>query len=64
MSAKEKGRGGGLLSGRWDIDVADYASHPVARDLGLDATKLRGVRGFWLDFDFRLEQGAAVWEAK
>jgi Acetoacetate decarboxylase (ADC) len=57
-------RGGGFLPGRWDIDVPDYASHPVARDLGLDATKLRGVRGFWLDFDFRLEQGAAVWEAK
>ena len=57
-------RGGGLLPGRWDIEVADYASHPVARDLGLDATKLLGKRGFWLDFDFRLEQGAAVWEAR
>ena len=56
-------KGGGLLSGRYAIDVANFDSHPMTRDLGLDPKTLGSVKGFWLDFDFVLECGRVVWQS-
>lgn len=57
-------RAGGILPGTYAIDLAELASHPIASDLGLDRSALSSVKGFWLDFDFRLERGSEVWRAK
>jgi hypothetical protein len=60
---------GGLLAGEHVITLHDYASHPVARDLGLgtpDASgvlKLRASLGFRVDFDFLVELGTLIWKA-
>lgn len=55
---------GGLLPGRYSVDIANLASHPIVADLGLDPAGLAAARGFWLDFDFIVERGTEVWRAQ
>jgi hypothetical protein len=54
-------RGGGWLSGIYELDLHDLASHPIAADLGLEQGA--EARGYWFDFDFRMGPGRTVWQA-
>ncbi len=56
-------RGGGLMPGRYRLDLADYQSHPIAADLGLDAAAMSSMIGAYIDVDFELAQGKVIWEA-
>ena len=56
-------RRGGLLHGRYALELADSDTHPIARDLGLLVGKQPAEFGYWLDFDFELEAGKEVWRA-
>jgi hypothetical protein len=55
--------GGGLLPGRYQLDLANYQSHPIAKDFGLDARATSSMIGAYIDVDFELECGNVVWEA-
>ncbi len=55
--------GGGLLPGRYCLDLANYASHPIAADLGLTPTAMTSLLGAYIDIDFVIERGSVVWEA-
>lgn len=57
-------RRGGLLPGRYDLSLASYPSHPIAADLGLTPERQQGLVGVWMDFDFTMETGKVVWEAR
>jgi hypothetical protein len=56
-------------AGRWNasacsVTVADYASHPLATDLGLNAgIALPCVEAFYAEADFTIELGREVWRA-
>ncbi|MCU1276921.1 MAG: cytoplasmic rane protein, partial [bacterium] len=60
--------GGGILPGSYDLTIRGFASHPVVRDIGLgrpgeaEAT-LTGCSGFFVEFDFLMEQGRELWRA-
>jgi hypothetical protein len=56
-------RGANLLPDLYDLTIADYESHPILRDLGVAPASLKGLIGFWIDFDFLLENGTVVWQA-
>lgn len=55
---------GGVLPGRYTVSLADMASHPIVSDLGLDPAGLTAARGFWMKFDFVVERGTVVWDAR
>jgi hypothetical protein len=55
-------RGGGWLSGTYELELHDLASHPIATDLGLESGA--EAHGYWFDFDFRMGRGRTVWEAR
>jgi hypothetical protein len=57
-------RSGGVLPGRYQVDIASVASHPIASDLGLIPASQASVKGFWLDFNYRLEAGRELWRAE
>jgi len=56
-------RGGGLLPGRYRLELADFASHPIAKELGLARESFGSLLGAYIDIDFELERGDIVWEA-
>ncbi len=53
-------RGAGLLPGDWCIELHSYASHPMARELGLPAGPIRPTLGVWVDLDFEMEVGRTI----
>jgi Acetoacetate decarboxylase (ADC) len=57
-------RGGGLLSNDWEVEVADLDGEPLVRELGVKAGPNDPGLAFWLDIDFRIERGRALWEAR
>jgi uncharacterized protein with NAD-binding domain and iron-sulfur cluster len=54
-------RSGGILPGRFDLTAANFASHPVARDMGLEERQVPVELGFFVDFDFGIGLGAPIW---
>jgi hypothetical protein len=56
-------RGANLLPDLYDLTIADYESHPILKDLGISPESTKGLIGFWIDFDFLLENGTTVWQA-
>jgi hypothetical protein len=48
-------RGFGIVSGGYQLSLADYDSQPIARDLGLVAGAQNSVVGVWADLDFTLD---------
>lgn len=64
----ERISGGSLLIGPTTIAIWDYASHPIARDLGLGTPSggklvLTSRFGFEVDFDFIVDLGTVIWQA-
>lgn len=57
-------RRGGLLPGRYDLSLAAYPSHPIAADMGITPARCKSLLGVWMDFDFTMETGNVVWEAR
>jgi len=55
---------GCLLGDRYRVKVADFASHPMARDLGLGDREQIAKLAFCLNFDFTIENGREIWQAK
>ena len=51
-----------LLS-EFEIDVADFASHPIREDLGLGPSPLTSVGAFYTQFDMDVLDGETVWSA-
>jgi uncharacterized protein with NAD-binding domain and iron-sulfur cluster len=56
-------RAAGVLGGRFRVDLAELASHPIAAELGLRASQSSDL-AFHADFDFTMEAGRAVWKAE
>ena len=56
-------RSANLLPDLYDLTIADFESHPIMKDLGIRPDATKGLLGFWIDFDFLLENGRVVWEA-
>jgi len=56
-------RGGGVLDGDYAVTLPDYASHPIASDLGLAAGDYPLELGFHADFDFTIAAGREIWRA-
>lgn len=55
-------QGGGFLDEHvLTIRAAD--SHPIVRDLGLDAGPIETGWGFWAAFDFTMQAGRTLWQA-
>jgi hypothetical protein len=57
-------RGGGLLRGRYRLDLARFESHPIARDLGLTDAATASMLGAYIDVDFELGKGDVIWTAR
>ncbi|PKB25272.1 acetoacetate decarboxylase [Novosphingobium kunmingense] len=55
--------GGGLLTGTFEATIADFDSHPIARDLGLAPGAQRLEFPFWVNMDFTIGQGSELWTA-
>ena len=47
-------------AGRYELDLADFDSHPIARDLGLKPGKNEITDAFWAEFSFRMQPGRAL----
>ncbi len=56
-------RSAGVLPGTFQATLADYASHPLASDLGLAPGAAPLEMAFFADFDFTIGEGTVVWEA-
>ncbi len=55
-------RQGALLAGEYELTLGDFDSHPIRRDLGLQASQ-RAILGYWLDFDFTFKPGTMIWKS-
>jgi acetoacetate decarboxylase len=55
--------GGGLL-GEYQVTLHDLDSVPIRRDLGLGPDPLTPLAAWWIDYDFRLESGIELWNAR
>jgi len=62
-STVDKFHGGGLLPGTFTATVANYASHPLASDLGLTSPTVPLEFPFWVNFDFTIGLGREIWRA-
>jgi uncharacterized protein with NAD-binding domain and iron-sulfur cluster len=52
-----------LILGKWQIDIAAAASHPIAADLGLSGNSILSALQFWVNFDMTVGLGTNVWTA-
>jgi hypothetical protein len=50
----------GWLPGTYEVEIGNYASHPIVEDLGLGSTKPPVVAAAYLDFDFQMEGGKTI----
>lgn len=62
-SGVTKLHGGGLLPGTFTATVSDFASHPLAADLGLAGPDVPLEFPFWANFDFTISRGTEIWKA-
>jgi uncharacterized protein with NAD-binding domain and iron-sulfur cluster len=56
-------RGGGPLTGEYQVTVQPLASHPILQELGLPAGAQSAVGAWHTEFDFVMEGGHEVWKA-
>jgi uncharacterized protein with NAD-binding domain and iron-sulfur cluster len=56
-------RGFGPLPGTFQVHWGDHASHPFARDLGLNPGGQQAIAASWVDFDFVMEAGREIFRA-
>jgi hypothetical protein len=56
-------RGGGLLPSGYQITINPLDGEPISRELGLTESSTAAL-GFWLDFDFVVDLGEIIWEAR
>lgn len=54
--------GGWRLRGDYRLELEDLESHPLTRDLGLEAGQ-KALFGYWADLRFRLGRGTVLWKA-
>lgn len=59
-----KFHGAGLLPGRYELDLKNFQSHPIASNLGLEPSATASMLGAYVDIDFVIERGNIIWEAK
>jgi len=59
----ESFKGGGLLTGDYDVTIHPYASHPIAQELGLASGPQRASLAYWANFDFSFDLGHPVGRA-
>ena len=52
------------MPGRYSLELANFESHPIAKDLGLKPDAIASMIGAYIDVDFVLECGSVVWEAQ
>jgi hypothetical protein len=55
--------GAGLLPGRYQLDLANFQSHPIAAELGLEASAMASMLGGYVDVDFVIDRGSIIWES-
>jgi len=55
---------GGLLSGQYEVNIADLASHPIIADLGLTGNKISPLLSYWTYFDFEIGPGVEIWKGQ
>jgi len=55
---------GGLLTGQYEVDIAQLASHPIVADLGLTGNKITPLLSYWTYFDFEIGPGVEIWKGK
>jgi hypothetical protein len=55
--------GGGFLSGKYDVTIGEFASHPIVTDLGLAGSRTTAQFATWVRQDFEAATGTTVWEA-
>ena len=56
-------RGAGPLKCAYRATLADFASHPLASDLGVAAGTAPLDFAFWADFNFTIGAGTTIWQA-
>jgi hypothetical protein len=56
-------RSGGLLAGDFRLSVFPFDSHPIVQELGLGGGQVDVQWGWYLDFDFIVENGRVIWQA-
>ncbi len=47
--------GAGILPGEYELTLQEYASEPIAEDLGLEIGTQAAPLAFWINFDFSIE---------
>jgi hypothetical protein len=53
---------GKILSGSYRFTLEDLASHPVAKDLGLNTQQPVSL-SYWMQFDYKIGDGLTIWTA-
>jgi hypothetical protein len=56
-------RSGRRLGGAFALTAANFSSHPMARDLGLEDGSVSVDLPFFVDIDFDMETGREIWRA-
>ncbi|MEL6481269.1 MAG: hypothetical protein AAFQ75_07435, partial [Pseudomonadota bacterium] len=56
-----KFHGGHILLSPYTVQIHDYDSHPIRKDLGLKEGPLKPIVSFWSRFDFWIGPGATLW---
>lgn len=54
----------GMLAGKYKVKIEDLASHPVAKELGLESNEPPVLSALYSDFDFDVENGRVIWEVR
>ncbi len=57
-------KSGGLLLGDYILDLKNYDSHPIIKDLGLKEGKQPVFFSYWVNFDFKIGNGEEIWKAQ
>jgi len=55
---------GGFLPGQYEVTFADFASHPIVKDLGLSGNVVQPVLSYWTKFDFVVGNGTEIWKGQ
>lgn len=54
-------RGAGPMRGEYQVQIANFDSHPIVNELGLPSGSLRPLLSVWVDFDFSMDLGHVDW---
>lgn len=63
FSSVTKLNGGGSLPGSFEATVAEFPSHPICSDLGLEGPTVPVEFPFWVNFNFTIGEGKEIWRA-